>query len=324
MATKAPAYLDEEFAELATSATVAQLKVMVRAARPAPPTPVAVGARARTSRWRLVRRRRPVPPPRRARCRPRPHRRRRADRGPRRAVPSGPDRRHVGRGDRRDGPALARRCTRRRRERFRANWFIDPTDPVPARWTDGLAVPDWLRDQLSATAPSGRRSRPTPSPSAWGGRSTRCPNAPADRRATGSQVPGPVVHPDPLAAGPPPRPRRARGPDGHVEPHRHLSRPTTAAHHRGQLGITGNADDPNGLTFTDARGRVIDPATRRGSRPGHRPIRSSRTSTHSGSGSTAGRSCSGIRRRTPATGSSRGVSVDGCTGNRCHPRNVRP
>ena len=36
----------------------------------------------------------------------------------------------------------------RRRERFRVNWFIDPTDPIPARFTDGLAVPDWLRDLL--------------------------------------------------------------------------------------------------------------------------------------------------------------------------------
>jgi hypothetical protein len=25
------------------------------------------------------------------------------------------------------------------------------------------------------------------------------------------------------------------------------------------LGITGNADDPDGLTFTDRHGRVIDP-----------------------------------------------------------------
>ena len=31
-------------------------------------------------------------------------------------------------------------------------------------------------------------------------------------------------------------------------------------HHRGQLGITGNADDPNGLTFTDRHGLVLDPA----------------------------------------------------------------
>jgi hypothetical protein len=34
------------------------------------------------------------------------------------------------------------------------------------------------------------------------------------------------------------------------------------AHHKGQLGITGNADDPHGLTFTDGRGNVIDPAAR--------------------------------------------------------------
>ena len=37
IATKAPAYLDHWFAEVATAATVAQLRVMVRAARPAPP-----------------------------------------------------------------------------------------------------------------------------------------------------------------------------------------------------------------------------------------------------------------------------------------------
>ena len=36
IATKAPAYLDKWFAEVATAATVAQLRVMVRAARPAP------------------------------------------------------------------------------------------------------------------------------------------------------------------------------------------------------------------------------------------------------------------------------------------------
>jgi hypothetical protein len=34
------------------------------------------------------------------------------------------------------------------------------------------------------------------------------------------------------------------------------------AHHQGQIGITGNADDPNGLAFTDAHGNLIDPAAR--------------------------------------------------------------
>ncbi len=43
IATKAPASLDEEFAELAVVATVAQLRVLVRAARPAPPTPAPPG-----------------------------------------------------------------------------------------------------------------------------------------------------------------------------------------------------------------------------------------------------------------------------------------
>jgi Domain of unknown function (DUF222)/HNH endonuclease len=33
-------------------------------------------------------------------------------------------------------------------------------------------------------------------------------------------------------------------------------------HHRGELGITGNADQPDGLTFVDAKGRVLDPAGR--------------------------------------------------------------
>lgn len=31
-------------------------------------------------------------------------------------------------------------------------------------------------------------------------------------------------------------------------------------HHHGQLGITGNADDPDGVVFTDARGRPIPPS----------------------------------------------------------------
>ena len=37
IATEAPAYLDQQFAELAPMATVTQLRVLVRAARPAPP-----------------------------------------------------------------------------------------------------------------------------------------------------------------------------------------------------------------------------------------------------------------------------------------------
>ena len=49
IATKAPAYLDRWFAEVATAATVAQLRVMVRAARPAPHRRSVMN---RPSRWR--------------------------------------------------------------------------------------------------------------------------------------------------------------------------------------------------------------------------------------------------------------------------------
>jgi hypothetical protein len=31
-------------------------------------------------------------------------------------------------------------------------------------------------------------------------------------------------------------------------------------HHQGQLGITGNADQPHGLIFTDPHGRQLKPA----------------------------------------------------------------
>ena len=54
IATKAPAYLDRWFAEVATVATVAQLRVMVRAARPAPKP--ASGRRADRVGGGLVRR----------------------------------------------------------------------------------------------------------------------------------------------------------------------------------------------------------------------------------------------------------------------------
>src|SRR5262245_40887745 len=39
VATKAPAYLDDDFAQLAEAATVAQLRIAVRAARPPAPSP---------------------------------------------------------------------------------------------------------------------------------------------------------------------------------------------------------------------------------------------------------------------------------------------
>ena len=118
-----------------------------------------------------------------------------------------------------------------RRERFRVNWFIDPTDPVPARWGDGLPVPGWLQAMLSCdstVAPVftdgalpvsvGRTRRSVPD------RTRRIGVAPRP------QVSGPVVHADPLAAGPPRRPRRTRRGDRHRQPGRPLpGRPPTAS-----------------------------------------------------------------------------------------------
>lgn len=42
-------------------------------------------------------------------------------------------------------------------------------------------------------------------------------------------------------------------------------------HHRGELGITGNADEPDGVTFTDRRGRVIAGSGARPTPPGAPP-----------------------------------------------------
>ena len=65
------------------------------------------------------------------------------------------------------------------------------------------------------------------------------------------------------------------------------------------LGISGNADDPDGLTFTDANGRIIDPAAHPPNRPGRHRNQSNRTSTHSGNASNAGQSASATHHPTP-------------------------
>ena len=126
-----------------------------------------------------------------------------------------------------------------RRERFRVNWFIDPTDPIPARFTDGLAVPDWLRDQLLCDGTVSPVFTDGALPVSVGRTQHQVPDR--TRRlvlAAGPQVPGPVVHPDPLAAGPPHHPRPPPRPHRHLEPDRPVprrpppapSRP--ARHHR--------------------------------------------------------------------------------------------
>jgi hypothetical protein len=137
---------------------------------------------------------------------------------------------------------------------------MDPTNPVPASWIDGIAVPDWLREHLSCdgivsptfTADArpvsvGRTQRTVPE-------RTRRLVLHRDKKC---RVPGctqtrwlQVHHIDHRADG---------GPDDTTNlvalcPADHR------LHHRGRLGIAGDADDPDGLTFTDSWGDVIDPA----------------------------------------------------------------
>ena len=147
IAVKAPGYLDGEFAELAQYATVAQLRLLVRAARPSPcPKPPAPDPVESLSGWfdddgRY-------------------HLRGDLDPDHGRIVDAALGEARdalfqAGQTDVTTAEALVEMAQRslngqprQRRERFRANWFIDPTRPVPATWTDGLAVPQWLTDLL--------------------------------------------------------------------------------------------------------------------------------------------------------------------------------
>ena len=260
VATKAPAYLDEHFAELAPMATVSQLRVLVRAARPAPPQP-------------------PVPDDQPAESLSgwfdddgRYHLRGEFDPDHGRIIESALS-------EARDAlfqagqtkvswaeamVEMARRsmdaAPTLRQERFRANWFIDPADPIPARWSDGLAVPSWLRDMLLCDG--------TVSPVFTDGA------LPVSVGRTQYQVPDRtrrlVLQRDKKCRIP--WCTQTRWLHVHHIIHDEHGGPTDTCnlaglcpachrlHHKGLLGIAGNADDPNGLTFTDAKGRVIDPA----------------------------------------------------------------
>jgi hypothetical protein len=268
VAASVPAYLDAQFAELATVATVSQLRTMARAARP-DPTPTSSSADAPDEkspvesfvgwfgddgRYRF-------------------HGELAADHGRLldQALSEARDALfHAGHPDV-DWPAalveLAHRSldtitSPQRRERFRANWFIDPTDPVPARWIDGLPVPAWLRDLLTCdgtVAPVftdgahpvsvGRTQRVVPD------RTRRlvlfrdrCCRVPWCTQHRWLQVHH-IIHDE--HHGPTDTWNLASLCPAH---HR--------LHHHGQLGITGNADEPDGLTFTDRHGHPVNAAAR--------------------------------------------------------------
>jgi hypothetical protein len=258
IATNAPAYLDRWFAEVATAATVAQLRVMVRAARPAPthpdePTESVAGWFDDDGRYRL---------------------RGELDADHGRIVDAALTEArdalfHHGQGNVSWADALveiAHRCLdgapEPRRERFRVNWFIDPADPIPARFSDGLAVPHWLRDQVLCDGTVTPVFTDDARPVSVGRTQYQVPDRTRRlvlRRDRKCRVPWCA---------------QTRWLQVHHIIHDQHHGPTDTwnlaglcprdhrLHHRGQLGITGNADDPDGLTFTDRYGQVIDPATR--------------------------------------------------------------
>ncbi len=147
-----------------------------------------------------------------------------------------------------------------RAERFRVNWYVDPTDPVPAHWSDGRPVPAWLREMLSCDG--------TVSPVFTDG---ALPVSVGRTQRTVPERTRRIV----LA-----RDHKCRVPwcsqarwlhVHHIVHWEHGGSTDTTnlialcpadhrLHHQGQLGIAGNADEPDGLTFTDRDGRVLDPA----------------------------------------------------------------
>jgi hypothetical protein len=268
VATKAPAYLDSDFAQLAQVCTVSQLRLAVRAARPAPPPPPplddhddeveAGGERVEgwfddNGRYQL-------------RAELDPDHGRIVDA----AVSEARDALfHAGRTKVTWADALVEMAQRsldatpaERRERFRAYWFVDPTDPIPARWIDGLPVPAWLQDLLTCDGTVAPVYTERALPVSVGRSVLDVPDR--TRRL--------VLYRD----------RKCRVPwcgqrrwlQVHHVHHRvdgggHDTDKLVAlcpgchrAHHKGHLGITGHADLPDGLTFTDGHGNVIDPAAR--------------------------------------------------------------
>jgi hypothetical protein len=149
-----------------------------------------------------------------------------------------------------------------RRERFRINLFIDPEHSPTATWTNGIALPDAIRRFLTCDgllAPVFvENGRPVDV-----GRSQRI--VPERTRRL-------VLHRDKQCRNPLCGARR--GLEVHHVVHWSDGGPTDRRnlcvlcsrchrdHHLGQLRISGDADEPDGLEFRDRFGRVIDTATR--------------------------------------------------------------
>lgn len=162
-----------------------------------------------------------------------------------------------------------------RRERFRINVFIDPTKDARATWINGITIPDAIRDLLlcdGTITPTflenghpvnvGRSLRIVPDRARRliEHRDLKC-RVPWCTRETGLQIHHLVEW----------------NHGGSTDTHNLIAvcERCHRQHHNGQLGITGNADRPDGLIFTDDHGHVIDFAAHphKPSRPAPTPKR---------------------------------------------------
>ena len=145
-----------------------------------------------------------------------------------------------------------------RRERFRITVFIDPEHDARATWTNGITIPDAIRDLLLCDGTI------TPTFTTAG----RPVNVGRSLRIVPDRLRRLVEHRDEKCRVP--WCQRERGLDIHHLIHWRDGGPTDLwnlialcerchrAHHQGLLGITGNADRADGLIFTDQHGRIID------------------------------------------------------------------
>ena len=261
IAVKAPEYADARVAEMAPLATVNQIRTIVRCAQPAAPPPAEAD--------------------------------RPADPGPDDHVSlwAGDDGRYHLRADlaadrgrivdaaltaardrlRQDSGArvtwidalvdVAERSldteTPARRDRVRINLFIDPTAPVPATWPDGTSVPDAIRRHLTCDGLLAPVFTAGGHPVSVG----------RTRRIVPDRTRRLVIHRDQGCRVPWCRARRHLDVHhlDHWQDHGNSDYPDLVtlcsrchrAHHHGELGVRGNPLEPDGLVFTDHRGRVI-------------------------------------------------------------------
>ncbi len=256
VAVTAPDHLDAEFASLAPRCTVAQIRIMVRAASPPPdlsdPDRPAesvsidhdqdgsgeVRARLEADNLALFDA----------------------------ALRAARDRLFLqGQTDVTNVDALIDLCRRSldaevasRRERFRIGVFLDPNDPVRARWSNGTAVPDAIRRYVTC------EGWLSPIFTQHG----RAVSVGRSQRIVPERTRLVVLHRDGGRCRMP-WCDRSYGLEIHHVVHWEDGGPTDTAnlvtvcrschrrHHLGEFHLTGNADDPDGLVVTDRHGRPI-------------------------------------------------------------------